>query len=184
MFCMPFLIYDQESLSIQRAAKAATECRTDGWIQLEEGELQHRRSLVERNAIWQMMQLSCHSPTTHQLINTTTTTTTTNTTTKESVAVRRMDPKTIKTQDLMNIFIAPCRAEGHNHLADVGFGVGVGADQSNEEEGGESQTLQLFPLRSGDGNENINENDGEISVAAMNTNLTPCQFFEFLPLKN
>lgn len=88
-----------------------------------------------------------------------------------------MDPKLIKTRDL-NILIAPYRSEGHNHLA------GVGADHSNEEEGGESQTLQLFPLRSGDGNENINEKEGEISVAAMNTNLTPHQFFEFLPLKN
>lgn len=167
-------ILAEESLSIQRAAKAtaaAAECRTDGWIQFDEGELQHRRSLVERNAIWQMMQLSCPSPTTH-LINTTTTTRT-----KEAAAVRRMDPKLIKTRDL-NIFIAPYRSEGHNHLA------GVGADHSNEEEGGESQTLQLFPLRSGNGNENINEKEGEISVAAMNTNLTPHQFFEFLPLKN
>ena len=177
MFCMPFLIIYQESLSMQRAAKAAAECRTDGWIQFEEEELQQRRSLVERNAIWQMMQLSCPSPTAH-LINTTTTTTTS--TTKETAAVRRMDPKLLKAQDL-NIFIARYRSDGHNHLA----GYGVGADHSYEEEGGESQTLQLFPLRSSDGNENINEKEGEISVAAaMNDNLSPQQFIEFLPLKN
>lgn len=113
-----------------------------------------------------MMQLSSPSPTPH-LINTTSTTTTV--TGKATAAVRRIDPKLLKTQDL-NIFIAPNRSE-------------LGADNCNEEEGGESQTLQLFPLRSGDGNENINDKEGEISVAAaMNT--TPYQFFEFLPLKN
>nr|POE74982.1 wuschel-related homeobox 1 [Quercus suber] len=57
---------------------------------------------------------------------------------------------------------------------------------SNEEDGcGESQTLQLFPLRSSsDGNNNINERETDISVSAMNANFTPFQFFEFLPLKN
>lgn len=50
----------------------------------------------------------------------------------------------------------------------------------------ESQTLQLFPLRSGggDGCNNINQKEAEISVSAMDSNLTPSQFFEFLPLKN
>ncbi|RVW17403.1 WUSCHEL-related homeobox 1 [Vitis vinifera] len=133
-------ILAEESLSIQRAAKATA-------------------AAAEYDAV--VLSFSHHP-----LINTTTTTRT-----KEAAAVRRMDPKLIKTRDL-NILIAPYRSEGHNHLA------GVGADHSNEEEGGESQTLQLFPLRSGDGNENINEKEGEISVAAMNTNLTPHQFFD------
>ncbi|THG18682.1 hypothetical protein TEA_022491 [Camellia sinensis var. sinensis] len=45
----------------------------------------------------------------------------------------------------------------------------------------DDQTLQLFPRRS-----NITEKDetAEISLAAMNPDFTPYQFFEFLPLKN
>ncbi|KAK9278082.1 hypothetical protein L1049_027640 [Liquidambar formosana] len=170
----------EESVSMQRAAKAAVaECRTDGWIQFDEGELQCRRSLVERNATWQMMQLSC-SPPTHHLINTSTTTTTNTTTTATATAaIRTMDPKLFKTTQDLSFFIAPYRGGLSHHLTTVG---------SDEEGCVESQTLQLFPLGSNnDGNESRNEKESmEVSIAAMsNTNFTtPYQYFEFLPLKN
>ncbi|KAM3703091.1 hypothetical protein ACB094_04G073100 [Castanea mollissima] len=167
----------EESVSIQRSAKAAVaECMTDGWIQFDEGELQQRRNFVERNATRQIMQLTCPPHLTH-LINTPTSSTTTATTTTTQATVRTtMDQKLIKTRDL-NIFIAPYRENGINYF---------NSSVSNEEDGcGESQTLQLFPLRSSsDGNNNINEKETDISVSAMNANFTPFQFFEFLPLKN
>lgn len=188
------LKFSQESVSIQRATKAGvTECRTDGWIQFGEGELQQqqRRNFVQRNATWQMMQLSCPSPPTHHLINTTltpTTTTSTTMTTPTRTALRTMDQKLIKTQDL-SIFIAPpYRYENgvYNHVNNHVFG--------HEEEdccGDEyqSQTLQLFPLRSCNESEILGEKEtDQISLSAMNGSFsatTPClQFFEFLPLKN
>uniref|UniRef100_A0A2N9FQ71 Homeobox domain-containing protein n=1 Tax=Fagus sylvatica TaxID=28930 RepID=A0A2N9FQ71_FAGSY len=174
----------EESISIQRAAKAAvaTECMTDGWIQFDEGELQQRRNFLERNATRQMMQLTCPPIPTH-LINTptsapTTTITSTITTTPARLRSTTMEQKLIKARDF-NIFIAPYRENGLNHF--------MNSSVSNEEHGcGESQTLQLFPLRSSsDGNNNINEKESDISVSAMNANFTtPFQFFEFLPLKN
>ncbi|KAE8124819.1 hypothetical protein FH972_019667 [Carpinus fangiana] len=152
----------EESVSIQRGTKAAVaECRTDGWIQFDEGELQQRRNFAERNATWQMMQLSCPSPPTH-LINSPAT------------------PTLIKTTRDLNIFIAPYRGNGLNQYYFNGV--------SNEEDCcGESQTLQLFPLRSSsDRNDgNNNQKETEISISSMNLNFTtPHQFFEFLPLKN
>ncbi|KAJ1394237.1 Homeobox-like domain superfamily [Sesbania bispinosa] len=98
----------EESVSIQRAAKAAiAECRTDGWLQFDEGELQQRRNFMERNATWHMMQLSCpHPPTVtphHHLINTPPNNSNTSTTSMAStttVAATVMDPKLIKTHDL------------------------------------------------------------------------------------
>jgi hypothetical protein len=159
----------QESVSIQRGAKAAVaECRTDGWIQFDEGELQQRKNFAERNGTWQMMQLSCPSPPTH-LINSPASAATTNIAT-----VRTMDQKLSKstTRDL-NIFIAPYRGNGLNQYFN---GVGNGEDFC-----GESQTLQLFPLRS---SSDRNGKETEISVSSMNVNFTPHQFFEFLPLKN
>ncbi|KAJ4848127.1 hypothetical protein Tsubulata_049206 [Turnera subulata] len=196
----------EESISIPRATKAAmAECRTDGWIQFDEGELQLRKSLVERNATWQMMQLSCPSPT--HLINTspssvaaTATPPTTKAiasnattpTTTTSATIRTMDPNKViyKAHDHhhLNMFIAPYRGENGHGLINQYFS----NSSINEENGcGESQTLQLFPLRSSgtDGEGSLSEKEThEISVAAaaaaMNASLAPCQFFEFLPLKN
>ncbi|KAF8378622.1 hypothetical protein HHK36_029969 [Tetracentron sinense] len=149
---------DQESVSIQRAEVAET--RTDGWIQFDEGELQQRRSMAERHATWQMMQLSSSPPT--NLLKTITTATAT-----EAAAIRTIDPKLFNTQN-SNIFITPNR------------------EYLNVEEGyGESQTLQLFPLRNEDSNGgDISEKETELPIAWMNNNFTPYQFFEFLPLKN
>uniref|UniRef100_A0A0R0IK13 Homeobox domain-containing protein n=1 Tax=Glycine max TaxID=3847 RepID=A0A0R0IK13_SOYBN len=185
----------EESVSTQRTAKAvaAAESRTDGWLLLDEGELQQRRNLFERNATWHhVMQLPCPSPSapvTH-LINTTpnasaasssmTTTTTTVTTTRR----RKMDPNLIiKTHDL-SFFISPLQRE--NSVIYLSSSSSTSEDDNCVDE---SQTLQLFPLRStGDGSSDnmMKDNETEISTSAMNNanNLTtPGQFFEFLPMK-
>ncbi|KAK7358133.1 hypothetical protein VNO77_00054 [Canavalia gladiata] len=168
----------EESVSIQRAAKAAVaESRTDGWLQFDEGELQQRRNFMERNATWHMMHLSCPPPPTvsPHLINTLPPPTSTSSmATTTTVTARLMDPKLIKTHDL-SFFISPHRENGVIHLSTIG---------AEDDNCVESQTLQLFPVRNGDENthDNINQQkETEISVSAMNA---PSQFFEFLPLKN
>ncbi|KAL5174740.1 WUSCHEL-related homeobox 1 [Glycine soja] len=169
----------EESVTIQRAAKAAiAECRTDGWLQFDEGELQHRRNFMERNATWHMMQLPCPPPPTvsPHLINTPSPTTSMAPAT--TVTARLMDPKLIKTHDL-SFFISPNtnRENGIIHLSSIST-----QDHNNSVE---SQTLQLFPIRNNADEsscDNINhQKETEVSVSAMNA---PSQFFEFLPLKN
>lgn len=130
------------------------------------------------------MSYSCLPPTS-TTTTTTTTTSITNTTANAATstvntaaiptAIRTMDPKRhqqqqqlIKTHDL-NIFIAPCSRYNNNVVLDA-----------HPPPHGDAQTLQLFPLRSGDGTDNSTEKENEISIAAV----TPYQFFEFLPLKN
>ncbi|XP_054820249.1 WUSCHEL-related homeobox 1-like [Prosopis cineraria] len=162
----------EESVSIPRATKAAVaERRTEGWIQFDEGELQQGRNLMERNATWQMMQPSRPPPppaaSTH-LINTSTASLIASTST---VAI---DSKLIKAHDL-SFFISP-----HSESTVIHFN----SIRDQFDNSGEPQTLELFPLRSGDGSDNVNHKESEISVSAMNANLTPSQFFEFLPLKN
>ncbi|XP_022738463.1 WUSCHEL-related homeobox 1-like [Durio zibethinus] len=173
----------EESVSIQTAAKAAAaECRADGWIQFEEGELQQRRNFVEKNGTWQKMQFcySCFPPTASttppEAAAAATSTATTITTAPIPTTIRTMDPKQqlVKSHDL-NIFIAPCRHNDIDHFNTA---------RNQEDAPGNSQTLQLFPLRSGDGTDNSKEKEHELSVAAVTANLIPYQFFEFLPLKN
>ncbi|BAT72632.1 WUSCHEL-related homeobox 1-like [Vigna umbellata] len=168
----------KESVSIQRAAKAAVaDCRTDGWLQFDEGELQHTRNLMERNATWHMMQLSCPSPPTvsPHFINAPPTISTASMSTTPSVTPRIMDPKLIKTHDL-SFFISPNRENGVIHLSSINT-------YTPDDNSVESQTLQLFPVRNGDeSSDNINhQKETDVSVSAMNA---PSQFFEFLPLKN
>ncbi|CAJ1952058.1 unnamed protein product [Sphenostylis stenocarpa] len=172
----------EESVSTQRTAKAvAEESRTVESLQFDEGELQQRRNLLERNATWHVMQLHCPSPFAPviPLINTPpnaasaismATTTTTVTTTK-------MDPNLIKTHDL-SFFISPQRENSVIYLSSS-------SSTSEDDNCVESQTLQFFPLRSGDAcNDNMRDKETEISASAMNANnLTPSQFFEFLPMK-
>ncbi|XP_022775032.1 WUSCHEL-related homeobox 1-like [Durio zibethinus] len=173
----------EEYVSIQTAAKAAVaERRADGWIQFEEGELQHRRNyFMERNGTLQKMLLSysCPPPTSSTTAAAAASTATTRTTAPIPTAIRTMDPKQQLTKapyDL-NIFIAPC-SQNINILDPFNTA-------RNQDDGPvESQTLQLFPLRSGDGTHIAKAKENEISAAAMTANLTPCQFFEFLPLKN
>ncbi|CAJ1936618.1 unnamed protein product [Sphenostylis stenocarpa] len=167
----------EESVSIQRAAKAAVaECRTDGWLQFDEGELQHRRNLMERNATWHMMQLSCPPPPTvsPHLINAPPTIPTASMATTPTVA-RVMDPKLIKTHDL-SFFISPNRENRLIHLSSINT-------YTPDDNSVDSQTLQLFPIRNADeASDNIDhQKETEVSVSAMNA---PSQFFEFLPLKS
>lgn len=217
----------QEShVSIQRGAGAAKAgvgqaaadqtciTRTDGWIQLGEGELnlQHRRSnFVERNATWQMMQVSCphpHAllPTTNHLINTSstpaTTTPLTNSTNVSTItpstsrkATSKMDQRLINTSSShdLSIFITPhCMRSSHENGLSNNNGYNYNHLNSLYEDYStyncsteESQTLQLFPLRS---EKEITHGHQINSVSDINATAgimtTPCQFFEFLPLKN
>ncbi|XP_061343654.1 WUSCHEL-related homeobox 1-like [Gastrolobium bilobum] len=171
----------EDSVSTQRASKAAVaECRTDGWVQFDEGELQQRRNFLERNATWHMMQFSCpHTPApVTDLINTLPNASATiMATTTTTVTTRTMDPKLINNHDL-SLFISPHKENSIIHY----FSNNSSKCDDNSVE---SQTLQLFPLRSDDGSsDNINDKETDISASAMNANLTPNQFFEFLPLKN
>ncbi|KAF1873175.1 hypothetical protein Lal_00016312 [Lupinus albus] len=166
----------QESVSIQRAEETAkaevSECRTEGWLQFDEGELEQRRNFMERNATWHMMmQLPPHPPTlvAPYLIKTPLNTST-------HVTARLMDPtRLIKNHhDLSSFLISPHRSElSINNTEDIIDNCAV-----------ESQTLQLFPIRNGDcSSDNINQQKKtDISISAMNA--PPSHFIEFLPLKN
>ncbi|KAJ4973382.1 hypothetical protein NE237_006556 [Protea cynaroides] len=147
----------EESVSMQRSAVA--ESRAEGWIQFEEGELQQRPSSEESHATWQMMYLSCSTPT--HIINSIIRTTTEPTTT--------VDPK-----------LEPNRETLPENLYNL-------CNYQNNEECEDSNTLQLFPLRS---DQAENHGDGakkgtKLSIQNMNRDFTPYhQFFEFLPMKN
>ncbi|CAI9786901.1 unnamed protein product [Fraxinus pennsylvanica] len=143
------------SSTIAEAEKAA-----DGWLQIEETELQQRRNLVERKNSLQIMHLSCSSSHT-KLINSTHT---------------AMDPNHLKLQDFNvsthkipwsdSVVHDPCNAQCFDNCR-------------------ESETLQLFPLRSCHENEGIFDKDVEVSAAAISCDFSAqYQFFEFLPLKN
>lgn len=166
--------------SIERAAKTVAASSDHGWIHFDEGELHQRRTLAERNATWQMMQLSCSSP-----INYTSSTISPST-------VRALDPKLIKLphQDQFNFFLNPDTPTTDNNLLNHFFGC-AGDDRNDDKIAGyddddeKSQTLQLFPLRSEEmiSDENGGDKDLETSMASL-TNSTPGKFFEFLPIKN
>ncbi|GLU18339.1 hypothetical protein SLE2022_346450 [Rubroshorea leprosula] len=164
----------KESVLMPRAVKAAlTECRSDGWIQLDEAELHYRRNIMERNGFTNLINTA----------STTTATTTATFSTPAAITATAMAPlataiSSIRTHDLLNIFLASEREHNNGLISHLSY-------LRNDEEGcGESQTLKLFPLCSEDGCDNTTKKETEISVAAMNDNLTPYQFFEFLPLKN
>ncbi|XP_038688361.1 WUSCHEL-related homeobox 1 isoform X2 [Tripterygium wilfordii] len=190
-----------ETISIQRAAKATTmaeSCRAvdlhgvciqfDGEDQLQ----QQRKNFInmERNATWQMMQLSCG---THHLINTTSTATPTTTlplpNTNSAVStvlapaiLSRMDQNYLfKSHDQLSIF---------NAEHDFNSRRACNEEEEEEEENGlgeESQTLELFPLHSSNNSDNMTkekESTDRDQELDMNANLTSYQFFEFLPLKN
>ncbi|XP_022735507.1 WUSCHEL-related homeobox 1-like [Durio zibethinus] len=171
----------EEPVPIHAAAKATVaESGADGWIQFEEGELQQRRNFVERNGTWQKMQLSYSclpfNSTTATATAAATSTASTITTASIPTAIRTMDSKQqqlIKTHNL-NIFLAPCSRQNGNVLDHLNTA------RNQDDAPGDSQTLQLFPVRSGVGTHNSKEKENEISIAAVTANLTPYQFFEFL----
>lgn len=178
--CLELIYFWQRSgSSIQRSAVVKSG-GPDGWLQYEEGELQqHTRSLAERNATWQMMELSFSpSPPINLLINPNSNITSTTT---SPATIRSMDPKLIDADQDFSIFI------GRPHPEDLGRWITV----RNYEEAGscdESQTLELFPLQSSectDGKKCLGEeSDGSVGAKNVANISTPCQFFEFLPLKN
>ncbi|CAN4088749.1 unnamed protein product [Withania somnifera] len=186
-------------------AVVAESCRAaalERWIPFDEVD-QTRSLLAERNATWQMMHLSCSTPintntnTSTHLMNTTPNICTNTITTAISNPMtssscpstpRTMDhqPKQLlKDKDHLNIFIAPFRSACDQKQENI-----INIIGDDDEEGhGESQTLELFPLRSS--NDNNDENNfsdkDEIGAAANSNNNFSCshyQFFEFLPLKN
>ncbi|XP_021909296.1 WUSCHEL-related homeobox 1 isoform X2 [Carica papaya] len=176
---------EESDSMLRRPAKSAVaaECRPEGWA-----------PFMERNSAWQMMQLSSPlppppPPPTH-IISTTAVPTSaaavistaahripTSIVAEPTTATSRMKLKFTKTttdhdHHHLNIFIA----NGVNQLNSL-------AASHYEENGecGESQTLQLFPLRSG----NENDNEKEMSEGSVGEAMNgPYQFFEFLPLKN
>nr|GLL21796.1 WUSCHEL-related homeobox 1 isoform X3 [Ipomoea trifida] len=159
----PSTLIAEKSGSIQRGTKAGmmAECRAEGWVQFEDGAeiLQQRRSLHEKNATWlQMMQLSSPSP---------------------------PPPPTAAVATTMDYYTKQLlKLQPHNNQ-DHRQHLNLLLDLPNYKDhvDSDSQTLQLFPLRSG-GSEN--ENDKDTAAPAMNTTFVNphYQFFEFLPLKN
>ncbi|KAK4752560.1 hypothetical protein SAY87_021358 [Trapa incisa] len=70
----------------------------------------------------------------------------------------------------------------NSHPLDISHRGEVDVAEENEFES--SQTLELFPLRSGDGNGYTNDKETEMSASTINSFVAhPHQFFEFLPLK-
>ncbi|KAJ8553481.1 hypothetical protein K7X08_024159 [Anisodus acutangulus] len=189
----------EKTVATTKAAgpRVAERRAAERWISFDEGEQQRRSLLAERNATWQMMHLSCSPPTTtntHIMNNNSTATISSNCITSTTPIIsscpstpRAMDhhqPKRLlKAKDHLNIFIAPFRAgdQKHENIENI-----LGDD---EEGHGDSQTLELFPLRcSNDSNdENKFTEKDEIGAAANSNNNfsgSQYQFFEFLPLRN
>lgn len=117
------------------------------------------------------MNLSCSSSSTN-LINSSSAPTVTVPALPSTLATVHFNP-----QDFINIFLEPYTAHSPNSAAPIDA---------------EAQTLQLFPLESGgdrgrheeESSDNDEEEEEEPRVSSFNNIATPCQFFEFLPLKN
>ncbi|MCD9559263.1 hypothetical protein HAX54_017131 [Datura stramonium] len=196
---------EKTAATTKAATGVAESCRAaERWIPFDEGE-QRRNLLAERNATWQMMHLSCSPPTntntnTNHLMNNNAATATVissniiTATTSPIISSCPSTPRTmdhhpkqlLMTKDHFNIFIAPFRSAGdqkHQYIENI-----LGDDE--EEDHGDSQTLELFPLRSSSSNNNDDNNfseKDEIGAAANSNNNfsgSHYQFFEFLPLKN
>ncbi|KAM6592439.1 hypothetical protein CsatA_000142 [Cannabis sativa] len=198
-------LLEECNVSIERSGKATGE--SDQWThhhhdhhhhQFNQGELQqqqqqqHRRNFItERNATWQTMQLSCLPllPTTCHVITTTNNNPNPNITTTAATSLLLTTTSTMgQRQSLLNynynnknnnidIFkTTPYRDENYHEEEE---------DEDHEDEE-ESQTLELFPLRSGNYYNTEKENDvsaNGIATSVTTTNTTTCQFIEFLPLK-
>ncbi|KAL2461747.1 WUSCHEL-related homeobox 1 [Abeliophyllum distichum] len=134
------------------------EKAADGWLQFEKAELQQKRNLVERKNRWQMMHLSCSSFHT-RLINST------------HIA---MDPNHMKLQGFNMI------SNRKIPWSDSAVHEPCNCNAQCLDNCRESETLQLFPLRTGHGNEGV-----EVSATATSSDFSAqYQFFEFLPLKD
>ncbi|KAF5181291.1 Wuschel-related homeobox [Thalictrum thalictroides] len=162
-FSTNFSTVTQDSVSMQRAERAAEISER---IQFEEAQQVQQRRLVDRHAMWQMMQLSCSPPTTAPPMYMYTTSSSTTTTSAAVLGTVLMNPAIINTQ-YMNI--------------------SKEAQSENVDKHEESQTLQLFPAEnSGGGKVESGPNVAEKASAELpcietvNTNSSPKQYFEFL----
>lgn len=173
--CSSTLPPEKTTVSMQRAVKATIpECRAEGWVQFDDAELQQRKSLEERNATWQMMEIfGSSSP-----MNTCS-----SFSSAAAPTLRRKSNKQLKPHNL-NFFLTPAYHDQEEDNL-------IFLDDHDRSSGNcDSQTLQLFPLQSSQEihPENVGEKlEADISVSdQMNTTTTtpPHKFFEFLPLKN
>ncbi|KAI3910408.1 hypothetical protein MKX01_034802 [Papaver californicum] len=186
----------QEPVSMQGAAlvssAAVVESRnTNGWIRLEETELQQqqqrrRNSSAELQATWQQQQLFSSTNSNHHLIDTTTT--------PSLVRSLTTNPKFTNTtthhqhQNLRILF-------AHNKLLMRNQDHQQSYYNNNTTDEDKSQTLELFPLRkdpavsdsgaTADYGDGINDKEKAHQVMSTTTtnnmNTTPpYQFFEFL----
>ncbi|XP_030534305.1 WUSCHEL-related homeobox 1 [Rhodamnia argentea] len=165
------------TLAERRTRSSSSSPSSDQWIKFDDGEFQWTRSLsttsnfLERNATWQMVQLPpCPHPT--RLINTTAPSTVALPPPAAAPALYRaaarasMDPnKIVRAHDLRGFFMSSPFQDDPDPAN--------GGDREGEED---SLTLQLFPLRSGDGN--------DVNGKSASPPPHRRQFFEFLPLKN
>ncbi|XP_050378643.1 WUSCHEL-related homeobox 1 [Argentina anserina] len=186
-------LQDHHQQQQQETVKAQAEGRTEGWVQFDEEELQQlqqqqqqtRNSMsVEKNATWQMMQLSCPPPPTPpclpslhdltHLINAPTCPRTTVRTMEmdQKQLYNNPNSKTSPPHDL-SIFIAPYTALNGRHL-----------HHHRKDEEDQSQTLELFPLRSNTCGEKDKLPTEKLSQNPSFSTGSNYQFFEFLPLKN
>ncbi|KAL0535545.1 hypothetical protein IC582_029879 [Cucumis melo] len=197
----------EESVPIQGAAKGnvmgATDCRTEnGWIQFEElhqirNNNTNTNNFAEKDTnniiiINNNNNNNINNPPSLQLLHCFPATTALR---GGSQLMMNIAPITT-TATVTTIMHPKCHRRSNNiNVISGNFDV-IGVeeeleDEEEEEECGESETLQLFPLCSDrrNGGEIIggkNNNGCEtVENSGMNsTNLTPLQFFEFLPLKN
>ncbi|CAK9157584.1 unnamed protein product [Ilex paraguariensis] len=158
----------EESESIHRAVVAKS--RPDGWLKIEERELQQRSSsssattaaiTASKNAMWQMTNSSSMSmsvsPTTKLIMKGITTT--------EQEDLGTTDPKLRSTQNLCLLEDLTMVEDGETR----GF-----------------QTLQLFPMKSSDdcgvlkGDKNDSVEEPITATIAIGTHFKPNKFFEFL----
>ncbi|KAF8037823.1 hypothetical protein BT93_B0615 [Corymbia citriodora subsp. variegata] len=163
----------------ERRPRSSSSSSSDQWIKFDDGEFQWTRrhngasNFLERNATWQMVQLPpCPHPT--HLINTTAPSTVAPPAgpplhIPAAARASLMDPhKILKAHDLRSFFVSsPFRDD---------LDLANGRDSGDQECEEDSQTLQLFPLRSG-----ADDFDGK---SASPSTHHQHQFFEFLPLKN
>lgn len=167
-------ILSERTVSMQRAPIATiADCRSDGWVQFDDSYIQQKKNLEEeRNATWHMMQSFCPSSSSSSPSNLISPSDVSTSPTDVIRTKIHTDPINVH-HNHDSTFLTPYLDTLNHDMADMEGGNGVCI--------GESQTLELFPLRS-DESENAREKE---SVSATNASaLIPQKFFEFLPLKN
>lgn len=157
------------STAAEKSGEAEAECKADdGWVQFDDDAAQRRR-----NATWRLMNLSCSSSSSATALPSS----------KLATATMQFKP-----QDFINIFFQPYNTNNNSSLNPHRSSAAAAEAEAQT-------TLQLFPLESGrrgscdeecSDNEEEEEEGEESGVDMSNSgsHVAPCQFFEFLPLKN